>query len=36
MRQVNPNAGERPLEFEFIKHLARQTLGAPTLPGEAS
>lgn len=36
MRQVNPNAGDRPLEFEFIKQLVRQSLGAPTLPGSAS
>lgn len=32
MRQVNPNAGERPIEFEFIKQQVRQILGAPTLP----
>lgn len=34
MRHVNPTASERPLEFEFIKSIARQTLGAPTLPKE--
>lgn len=32
MRRVNPTASDRPLEFEFIKTIARQTLGAPTLP----
>lgn len=32
MREVLPGGAERPLEFEFIKQIARSTLGAPTLP----
>lgn len=32
MRRVNPVQSDRPLEFEFIKTIARQTLGAITLP----
>lgn len=32
MRKVLPGGADRPLEFEFIKQIARSTLGAPTLP----